>query len=561
MIDLSVVIPTYNRAKRLRACLDALSVQTQATSDFEVIVVIDGSTDETVEILKNFDAPFLLRTVFQKNSGQPSALNNGINQAKGRYCLFIDDDIVADPRLVTEHLRTQHQHPKVVVVGQITLSLPVNAGWYTRAFAQGWRDHYDQLNQGTIPITWEDCYSGNMSAPREALLACGGFALNLVRGYDVELAKRLENQGCSLVYRPNALGCQDEQKGFWELSQDAEKAGKVDVMLYSQDPQLLSQALASFSQDSWRKLLLRRLLLALNIQPKFLELLGRLIRNPARKQSWYGITQTFCYWRGVRDIAVKKGIWRQLTSGTPILMYHAMGLPTESAGPFVMPPKRFAAQMEWLKRTGYHPITLEQFLDCQRDRRFPPARSVVVTFDDGYADNHTYAYPVLRQHNIPITIFLVSGGVGFTNHWDTGGQLSGRPLMSWSQIQDMAAQGVQFGAHSKTHPALTAVSTIRAKEEISGSRRELEEKLGGAVTLFAYPYGEYNPVIQALVQETGCTASCTVNPGLNTLITPCFSLRRAEVQGTDSLIRFFLVLWLGDGEAFWWRRNQDHTAS
>src|SRR6185503_15784205 len=119
MIELSIVIPTYNRAKHLRLCLEALNRQTQVASDFEVVVVIDGSTDKTIEMLKRFETPYSLRIIWQKNSGQASALNQGIREALGRYILFLDDDIVADPRLVAEHLRAHHRHPNAVVIGQI----------------------------------------------------------------------------------------------------------------------------------------------------------------------------------------------------------------------------------------------------------------------------------------------------------------------------------------------------------------------------------------------------------------------------------------------------------
>ena len=559
MIELSIVIPTYNRAERLRVCLEALSNQTQPTDTFEVIVVVDGSTDETVEMLKNFTAPYLLRTVWQNNSGQPSALNRGIQEAAGRACLFIDDDIAAAPQLVAEHLQAQSQNSNIVAIGQITLAIPSDVGWYTNAFAKGWRDHYDMLNQENYKPTWEDCYSGNMSVPREALLACGGFATNLARGFDLELARRLEKQGCSFTYLKNALGCQDEQKGFRELSRDAEKSGNTDVLLYQKDPRMLSQALASFPEGSWRKLFLHRVFLCLHMPPRLLELFGRLIRKPSQRYSWFSAIQKYCYWRGVRQVAGKTELWQQLISGTLILMYHAIGQSDAPAGPFVMPADRFAKQMSWLKRMGRQPITLAQFLECQREKRLPPARSVVITFDDGYADNYTYAFPILRQYGIPATIFLVTKFVGLVNKWDHDGQLQGRPLMSWPQIQEMAGQNIDFGAHSSAHPALTAISLLQAESEITGSRKLLEGELGVPVTLFAYPYGEYNPSIQTLVQDAGFMAGCTIDSGLNSLITSPLGLRRAEVRGTDSLIRFWLVLSMGDGDAFWWRRSTNHS--
>jgi peptidoglycan/xylan/chitin deacetylase (PgdA/CDA1 family)/glycosyltransferase involved in cell wall biosynthesis len=548
MIELSVVIPTYNRAGRLQTCLEALTRQTQPASDFEVIVVIDGSTDETLDRLRNFQAPFPLRPVWQHHGGQPRALNQGIAQATGRYCLFLDDDVVASPQLVAEHLQAQHRTSSIVGIGQLTLSLPADAGWYARAHAQGWRDHYEWLNREDAAVIHEDCYSGNMSAPREVLVKCGGFAEDLVRSYDVELAYRLARQGCSFVYLPGAVGCQDERKGFRELSRDAERAGVVDVMLYRRDPHMLSRALASFPQGSWRKLLLRRLLLAFHTPPRLLELLGRLM-HPARRYGWYSFIHSLCYWRGVRWASPGSALWRQLTSGTAILMYHAVGRPDEPASAFVIPEHRLAAQLRWLERMGYRVTSLEQFLECQRECRLPPARSVVITFDDGYADNHTRAWPLLRRRGFPATIFLVADHVDHVNRWDEHGPLAGRPLMSWSQIKEMADHGIRFGAHSCTHAPLTSLSAEQAAAEITDSRDRLERRLGLPIEVFAYPYGEHAPGISQLVEAAGFAAGCTATAGLNALATPAFALCRTEIQGTDSLLRFCLALWFGDAEA------------
>jgi peptidoglycan/xylan/chitin deacetylase (PgdA/CDA1 family)/glycosyltransferase involved in cell wall biosynthesis len=556
MPRLSVVIATYNRAKQLKTCLDALARQTQAVGEFEVVVVVDGSTDETIEMLGRLQVPYSLRTVWQENHGQARALNRGIQEAVGQYCLFLDDDIIPDPQLISKHLLVHEQHPRTVVVGQLTLSLPANADWYARAFARGWREHYEDLNRDPSLLTWEDCYSGNMSVAREELLACGGFAENLPRGYDVDLANRLEKQGCSLHYVSGALGCQQEQKGFRKLSRDAERAGQTDVGLYRQDPRRLSQALGSFAQGSWRKVMLRRFLLAFHVPPRLLEFLGRFI-NAARQYSLYSAIQTLCYWRGVRQNAGIKSLWRQLTSGTPILMYHAIGSLGEPASTYILPAHRFAAQMKWLKRLGYRPISLTEFLSYHRERRLVPERSVVITFDDGYQDNYTLAHPILQQHSIPVTIFLVTSYIGQSNQWDEKKHLTGRALLSWQQVMELMANGLQFGSHSCSHPVLTALARSQVVDEITLSRRELESKLGVPAGVFSYPYGEFDDSIDALVRQAGYEGACTIETGLNTLNTSPFSLRRTEIQGTDSLFRFLLALWTGDAEALWWRRRRD----
>jgi peptidoglycan/xylan/chitin deacetylase (PgdA/CDA1 family)/glycosyltransferase involved in cell wall biosynthesis len=556
MTELSVIIPTYNRAERLQACLEALARQTQPFSDFEVVVVVDGATDETMAMLAKFAAPYPLRTVWQENAGPSQARNHGSSLASGQYCLFIDDDIIAGPDLVGQHLRAQRKQQNVIAIGQITLSLPADADWYAHAFARGWRDHYQRLNQEGVNPTWEDCYSGNMSVSREIFLKCGGFDVTLVRGEDVELAYRLQRQGCTFVYLPDALGHQDERKGFGELSQDSWKAGMADAILYQRDPQILSLALASFTTGSWRKLLLRRLLLAGRVPPHWLAWVGRLLKKEAHRYSWHTFIQHFCYWRGVRYAVGRTTLWSRLTAGTPILMYHALGTSAEPAAPYLMPARRFAAHLAWLQRLGYRVISLDQFLACRREKRLPSARSVVITFDDGYLDNYTLAFPILQQRKLPATIFLVSDYVGQTNQWDKSGPLAERPLLDWLRIKEMAAQGIQFGAHTCTHVALTAVSPDQAAAEITDSRERLACELNQPITTLAYPYGEHDPVVQSMVEQAGFAAACTVDPGLNNLTTPAVALRRVEIRGTDSIIRLWLALWLGDADAIWPRKRK-----
>jgi len=516
---------------------------------------VDGSTPDTLQLLTSLVTPYSLVVISQDNLGQCRALNRGVEAAQGRYCLFLDDDMVASPRLVAEHLQVQRLNDKAVAIGQITLRLPPNADWYVRSFAQGWREHYRWLNQTRVTPTWEDCYGGNLSVSRTLFVEAGGFDSRLARGYDVELAFRLHQLGAHFVYAPDARSDQDERKGRRALMADAEKAGAADYAVYQRHGQIISQALASFSEGSWRKLLLRRVLLALQLPPHWLARVGRFIARPSRQYSWYSFVQNYCYWRGVCRAAGAGHAWQQLTQGIPILLYHAFGGPGERPSRYIMPIARFSGQMRCLHLFRYHVISLEEFIDYCQSHRPPPPRSVIITFDDGYADNRSLAYPIVSRYRFPVTIFLVSGRVGSTNRWDHQGELVGRDLMSCSDVKEMSAAGIHLGAHSRSHPSLTSQLPEQAWDEIEGSQRDLKALLGIPIPAFAYPYGEYNADAQAMVERSGFRVACTADAGLNTLMTSPYALRRAEVYGTDAWPRFLLALWFGDAAALFRRRR------
>jgi glycosyltransferase involved in cell wall biosynthesis len=315
MPELSVIIATFNRAERLRRCLEALGDQSLAHSHFEVVVVVDGAKDTTMAMLASLGPPFRLRVVWQENSGQAVALNRGIAEAHGRFCLFLDDDIVVAPECLAEHLRVQQEPGETVGIGQLTLAVPEDADWYARAFAEGWRRHYESLNSGLSGLAWEDCYGGNMSAPRCVLLECGGFDTCLPRGFDVELAYRLEQFGCALRYLPFATGCQDERKGFRELSQDIEAAGAADLKMFANKLGPRSSALRSFAGGHPVEAALKRLLLALRVPPGLLAAGGNLIPSRQHQYRYHRLIQNLCYWTGVRRASRGTKMWSRIKRG------------------------------------------------------------------------------------------------------------------------------------------------------------------------------------------------------------------------------------------------------
>lgn len=310
-MEASVIIPTYNRLEQLRRCLQALSRQTYPATEFEVVVVVDGSTDGTMEMLASLETPFSLRVISQSNAGQPSALNRGLAVSSGRVAIFLDDDFVVEPQFVSEHMQLQQPHKLVVGVGQIKLELPMDADWFARGFAISWNDHYKELNRGKRQPDWDECYGGNMSVPRAAVLAVGANVTDLKRGYDVDLAYRLKRYGCSFVYLPQALGNQYQNKGFDQLTHDSELAGEGSAELVRRHPDMEARLLGDLMQTGWAWILLWQLFYRVNISARGVAVLQRWL-DRAESYKWFVFVDHYYFWKGVRRAAPERVSWKQL---------------------------------------------------------------------------------------------------------------------------------------------------------------------------------------------------------------------------------------------------------
>lgn len=544
MVELSVVIPTYNRAGSLKTCLEALSIQTQPVSDFEVVVVVDGSTDETVEMLGGLKTPYKLRVLHQANQGQQVARNHGVRLATGRYCLFLDDDIVAEPQLVSEHLKLHRHQENVVGVGQIMLNI-AKENWYTVRYADGWQAHYGQLNQAHRKPDWTDCYGGNLSVPRSEFMAVGGFSEDIPRCDDIELGYRLEQHGLIFVYLPQAIGRQDEDKMTIGLIQAAGAAGADWVTLCERHPSMFSQLLGTLVDTSVREAVLREFLWKIGVSIRFLVWLGGLFVKMPWTNKWYRFLFSYSHWCGVRRTITDRETYQQSLGGVPVLMYHAFGKPGEPASHFVIPVQRFEQQMKWLKWLSYRVLSFQEYLAYRRQNSYPPARSVIITIDDGYSEIAASVVPILRRLGYPATVFLVSDKIGGCNDWDDHGILKDRLLLSWIEIKEIYGQGLQFGSHTRTHANLPKMTTEQAWHEIRDSKKDLEHELQQPIHTFAYPYGEYNEATQTLVEQAGFGVGCSVDEGLNHRATPLTALRRIEIDGTKPLVQFLIALRFG----------------
>lgn len=549
--DLSVVIPTYNRAGQLVRCLDSLTAQELDPARFEVIVVIDGSTDETQNVLGTMTPSYRLRAFVQENAGPGAARNAGVRLAEGRIGVFIDDDILADPKLLSTHLAVHELGREVIALGSVIVELERPSDPFARYFADWYAEHDAKLARGDREPTYMDCYSNNMSMPLDVFRRLGGFVEDLPRSEDVELGYRAFEEGVPFAFLAQARGRSQYEKGSREIRRFASNAGAAAVELHRRHPPMLARMqLGSFCSGRTRRMLACRLVTALRFPLGALVGMGRILPGGVQTD-WLRFMYECAYWRGVRR-SVDRDQWRRLTWGTQILMFHALGRRDERASRYVLPSRRFAHQMRWLRVARRHVLSLDEYASCRREWRLPPARSVVLTFDDGYNDNYELAFPILRGCGYAATIFLVTGSIGGRNEWDAGGPLAGRPLVSWGQIDEMARDGVRYGAHTERHLRLPSVAAEVAEAEVAGSRAALEEYLATPVQLFAYPHGAVDDDSRELVARAGFDVACGTSSGTNTFATPRFDLRRVEIEGTDSLLRFAVKAWTGERHLLRW---------
>jgi Predicted xylanase/chitin deacetylase len=265
-----------------------------------------------------------------------------------------------------------------------------------------------------------------------------------------------------------------------------------------------------------------------------------------RTRRWATLLRRYAFWRGVRRALPDRDGWQRLTHGTTILLYHALTEPGERPSRFVVAAREFAWQMRWLAAKGYSVLDLHEYVRCRREHRLPPGGSVVITFDDGYADNARVAAPILASRRFPATVFLVTDRMGGCNDWDGDGPLATRPIMSWDAARAIEEDGIRLGPHGRSHAALEQLAETDLAAEIAGAWRTLSRHTARPVPVFAFPFGRYDRAAMEAMHRAGLQAACTVHRGRNWLSTPLDQLRRVEVRGDHGRLAFRLAVWRGD---------------
>ena len=217
-----------------------------------------------------------------------------------------------------------------------------------------------------------------------------------------------------------------------------------------------------------------------------------------------------------------------------ILMYHDIvsGTPQDIHDVSV---QQFAAQMRWLADAGYQVMTVEAWAVARASGTLVTADTVAITFDDGFEDNYTHAWPVLRSYGYPATIFLVTNALSGTSAWREG-RLAQARMLSSQQVLEMADEGITYGSHTITHRRLTQLADqAQLDRELVESKDKLEQLLRRDVVSLCYPFSQVNLEIEQRAQAAGYRLGLTYDPGY---VGPPgraeLRLRRTGILATDT---------------------------
>ncbi len=241
----------------------------------------------------------------------------------------------------------------------------------------------------------------------------------------------------------------------------------------------------------------------------------------------------------VMEPLLRKG-WIARKPGIPILMYHSISDEVErGVHPYYQTtttPRRFADHMRYLHENGYHVVSLGHAVDLLRNGQDLDRRNVVLTFDDGFRDFYTEAFPILRQYGFPATVFLP---VAFID--DPGSTFKNRQCLTWDQVRELHAMGVEFGSHSLTHSDLSALESDELETEIALSKKRIQLHLGQEIQSFCYPFAfpdgftEFTKQLKELLHGTGYRYGVTTRIGFADRHEDFMFMKRIPVNQSDDL--------------------------
>ena len=211
--------------------------------------------------------------------------------------------------------------------------------------------------------------------------------------------------------------------------------------------------------------------------------------------------------------------------GVPVLYYHSVD-PSE-ANEVIISPEKLKEQLTFIKNSGYTTLTISELNNYILNNTPIPEKSIVITFDDGYADNYINAFPILKELDIKATIFVIS------NFTDKDGY-----YMTSQQIKEMSDYGIDIQSHTASHSHLNQLTYEEQLSELKTSKEKLESIIGKPIISVAYPFGDYDDNTILASEEAGYSLAFNTNKGLADRDDNPLNLNRIYISSTYSIEDF-----------------------
>lgn len=543
--SVSVVIPTYQRREVVLEAVRALSA-CEYDGSLELIVVVDGSTDGTADALRNVACPFPVKLIEQANAGAASARNRGAAEAKGEILLFLDDDMMAAPNLVAEHVRS-HAAGAEAVLGHIPLDPASPPSILTEGYGPWVEERAERLaNGGQLQLF--DLLTGQLSVRRALFEELGGFEPGFTAGgsfgnEDIDFGVRLLERA-RVDFNPDAVSYQHYVVSAGRYLDQWADAGRADVRFARKHPGRAAELFALHSPKRWTARLLVRPLAA---TPGLAGALGRLAARAAARENrrptmfrplvrrLFRLARELRYWDAVEWAGGMPTSERLL-----VLCYHAIADLSEDPllADYGIDRATFQDQLDSLLGRGFTFVDPDEAAAFFSEAGRLPSKAILLTFDDCYEELSEIAREVLVPRGIRAIAFAVSGMRSGTNEWDQAIGAQRLRLLGRNELLELRKLGVEIGCHSRSHRILAGLSDSDLAAETAGAADDLEALGLPRPRFFAYPYGESDHRSRAAVQSAGFLAAFGLSSAQANPWSDRFCLPRVEILARDAGWRF-----------------------
>lgn len=221
----------------------------------------------------------------------------------------------------------------------------------------------------------------------------------------------------------------------------------------------------------------------------------------------------------------KEGPLKYNDSSVPVLMYHSIDY--EKGNELRVPKEKFKEQMQYLKDNGYTTLTFDELYNFLINNKPIPEKSVVITFDDGYEDNYSNAYPILKEFGFNATIFVITNAID-----------NEKAFLTSAQLNEMDQNGIDIESHTLAHDELNKLPYDKQVETLRGAKEFIEKKLNKEVKYIGYPFGKWNDDTIKALKETGYTMAFTTVGGWSNKSQGIYTLRRVYISANHDINEF-----------------------